>query len=193
MSRFSRLLRETKETKVQVEVELDGSGRVEVVTPVPFFNHMLETVLYYMGTDAKVYAEDKRGFDDHHVVEDVAIALGQAIREALGEKKGIARFADRTVPMDEALVQVAVDVSGRGLAFVELGLPRETIGGLATENVPHFFQSFAYNSGITVHVRKIRGENTHHIIEASFKAMGLALRDAFRVEGREIPSLKGSI
>lgn len=193
MSRSSRVVRETKETKVSVEIDLDGSGKVEVSTPVPFFNHMLETLLFYMGANAKVNAEDKRNFDDHHVVEDVAITLGQAVREALGDRKGIARFADRTVPMDEALVQVAVDVSGRGMAFVELDLPREEVGGLATENVKHFFLSFAANSGITVHVRQIRGENTHHIIEAAFKALGLALRDAFKVMNNEVPSLKGSI
>jgi len=193
LSRYSRVRRETKETIVEVEMNLDGNGNVKVDTPVPFLNHLLESMLFYMRADAKVHAEDLRGFDDHHVVEDVAIALGQAVKEALGDKKGIARFADRTVPMDEALVQVAVDVSGRGMAFVKWRINRDSVGKLSVENAKHFIQSFAYNSGITVHVRQVRGENSHHILEASFKALGLALRDAFRIEGQGVPSLKGSL
>jgi len=193
LSRYSRVRRETKETIVEVEMNLDGNGNVKVDTPVPFLNHLLESMLFYMGADAKVHAEDLRGFDDHHVVEDVAITLGQAVKEALGDKKGIARFADRTVPMDEALVQVAVDVSGRGMAFVKWRINRDSVGKLSVENAKHFIQSFAYNSGITVHVRQVRGENSHHILEASFKALGLALKDAFRIEGQGVPSLKGSL
>jgi imidazoleglycerol-phosphate dehydratase len=193
LSRYSKLRRETKETLVEVEINLDGQGRVKVETPVPFLNHMLESMLFYMRADATILAKDYKPFDDHHVVEDVAITLGQAVKEALGDKRGIARFADRTVPMDEALVQVAVDVSGRGMAFVEWKINRDSVGGLAIENAKHFIQSFAYNSGITIHVIQLRGENSHHILEASFKALGLALRDAFRVESAEIPSTKGSL
>lgn len=191
--RSATLKRETKETSIQVYIDIDTPGKIEVKTPVPFFNHMLYTLLYYMRSTATVIAEDRQNYDDHHVVEDTAIVLGQAIKEALGDKKGIKRFSNAFIPMDEALVLVSLDISGRGLGVIELNLRREQIGGLSMENVPHFFSSFAMNAGVTLHIKKFRGKNEHHIVEAAFKGLGLCLYDATRIIWDEIPSTKGSL
>ena len=192
-TRSVKKIRETKETKVEIFLDIDKKGEVKVSTPVNFFNHMLTTMLYYMNSTATIIAEDKQGYDDHHIVEDVAITLGEAFKEALGDKRGIRRFSNQIIPMDEALVLVAVDISGRGVSNIELNLEREEIGGLATENVFHFFQSFSYNSGVNLHIIQLRGKNTHHIIEASFKGLGLALYEASRIVYEETFSLKGSL
>ncbi|TRM93371.1 imidazoleglycerol-phosphate dehydratase, partial [Sulfolobus sp. A20-N-G8] len=136
-------------------------------------------------------AIDKLPYDDHHIIEDVAITLGKALEEALGDKRGIKRFSHAIVPMDEALILVSIDISSRGMASVNLDLKREEIGGMAIENVFHFFQSFAYNSGITLHIMQLNGFNTHHIIEASFKGLGMTLYDATRIIDNEIRSTKG--
>ncbi|EZQ11028.1 MULTISPECIES: imidazoleglycerol-phosphate dehydratase [Acidianus] len=191
MSRQSTVVRETKETKIEIKLELDSPGEVTIRTPVPFFNHMLKTMGFYMGISLMIDAEDKLNYDDHHIVEDVGITLGQAIKEALGSREGIKRFANAIVPMDEALVLSAVDVSGRGIAFTSLKLKREQIGGLSMENVSHFFWSLSVNSGITLHVKKLRGLNEHHIVEAAFKAVGLSLGEAIKVSGKDIRSTKG--
>ncbi|WWQ60189.1 imidazoleglycerol-phosphate dehydratase [Sulfolobus tengchongensis] len=193
MNRTSNMIRETKETRIEVFLDIDRKGEVKVSTPIPFFNHMLTTLLSYMNVTATIAATDKLPYDDHHVIEDVGITLGLAIKEALGDKRGIKRFSHQIIPMDDALILVAIDISGRGMAFVNLNLKRSNIGGMATENVSHFFQSFAYNSGITLHVNQLNGYNTHHIIEASFKALGLALYDATRIIDNEIRSTKGVI
>lgn len=192
-NRSIRKIRETKETKVDIFLNIDKKGEVKVSTPVNFFNHILSTLLYYMNSTATVVAEDKQNYDDHHIVEDVAITLGEAFRDALGDKKGIRRFSHQIIPMDEALVLVAVDISGRGVSNVELNLEREEIGSLATENVFHFFQSFSYNSGVNLHILQLRGKNTHHVIEASFKGLGFALYEASRLIYEETFSLKGSL
>jgi len=193
MSRSAKVIRETSETRIEVEIDLDSRGNIEVNTPIPFFNHMLTTLLFYMNSSARIIAVDKKNYDDHHVVEDVAIALGEAIKKALGDKKGIKRFSNYIIPMDEALVLTSIDISNRGLAFIELNLNREIIGGLAAENVKHFIQSLAYNSGITIHVIQLRGENSHHIIEATFKGLGMCIYDASRIINNEIRSTKGSL
>lgn len=192
-NRSVKKVRETKETKVEIELDIDQKGEVRVQTPVKFFNHMLSTLLYYMNSTSTVIAEDKLGYDDHHVVEDVAITLGEAFKEALGDKRGIRRFANEIVPMDDALVLVAVDISGRGVSNIELNLQRSEIGGLAVENVFHFFQTFSYHSGVNLHVIQLRGTNTHHIIEASFKALGMSLYEASRIISQDVLSLKGSL
>ncbi|BFH74488.1 imidazoleglycerol-phosphate dehydratase [Sulfurisphaera javensis] len=192
-TRSVRKIRETKETKVELHLDIDKKGEVKVSTPVNFFNHMLSTLFYYMNSTAMLLAEDKQGYDDHHIVEDVAITLGEAFKEVLGDKKGIRRFSHQIIPMDEALVLVAVDISGRGVSNIELNLNREDIGGLATENIFHFFQSFSYNSGVNLHILQLRGYNTHHIIEASFKGLGFALYEATRIVYEETFSLKGSL
>jgi len=193
LARNANITRETKETKIEVFLDIDRKGEIKVSTPVPFFNHMLITLLTYMNSTATVSATDKLPYDDHHIIEDVAITLGLAIKEALGDKRGIKRFSHQIIPMDEALVLVSLDISNRGIAFVNLNLKRSEIGGLATENIPHFFQSFAYNSGVTLHISQLSGYNTHHIIEASFKALGLALYEATRIVDNEIRSTKGVI
>ena len=190
-SRVARYVRETRETRVEVELNIDEKGEVRVETPIRFLNHMLATMLYHMNSTSTVIAEDRQGYDDHHVVEDVAIALGEAFREALGDKRGIRRFANAIVPMDDALVLVAVDISGRGVSNVELRLRRSEIGGLAAENIPHFLQAFSYHSGVNLHVIQLRGSNTHHILEAAFKALGISLYEASRVVSKDVPSLKG--
>nr|WP_275691914.1 imidazoleglycerol-phosphate dehydratase [Metallosphaera sedula] len=174
-------------------MELDGEGKVEIRTPVPFFDHMLHSMLFYMKVNATILGEDKQGYDDHHIVEDVGITLGQAIKDALGDRRGIKRFSSAVIPMDEALVLVAVDVSGRGYASTNLDLKREKIGDLSTENVAHFFWSLATNAGITLHVRKLDGVNEHHIVEAAFKGVGLALGEACSIQGEGIRSTKGSL
>ncbi|MCC6016902.1 MAG: imidazoleglycerol-phosphate dehydratase [Desulfurococcaceae archaeon] len=193
MSRRCSYSRETRETLVEVELDIDTAGEIEVSTPIPFFNHILETMLYYMNTTAKVKILDKKPCDDHHVVEDTAIAIGEALAKCLENKAGIKRFSHTVVPMDDALVLVAVDVSGRGGGYVELGLERLSIGGLSTENVEHFIETLANRSRITIHVLKLRGKNTHHIIEASFKGLGIVLHDATRIVCRDVRSLKGSL
>ena len=192
-NRSVKKVRETKETKVEIELDIDQKGEVRVQTPVKFFTHMLSTLLYYMNSTSTVIAEDKLGYDDHHIVEDVAITLGEAFKEALGDKRGIRRFANEIVPMDDALVLVAVDISGRGVSNIELNLQRSEIGGLAIENVFHFFQTFSYHCGVNLHVIQLRGTNTHHIIEASFKALGMSLYEASRIISQDVLSLKGSL
>ena len=154
---------------------------------------MLHSMLFYMKVNATILGEDKQGYDDHHIVEDVGITLGQAIKDALGDRRGIKRFSSAVIPMDEALVLVAVDVSGRGYASTNLDLKREKIGDLSTENVAHFFWSLATNAGITLHVRKLDGVNEHHIVEAAFKGVGLALGEACSIQGEGIRSTKGSL
>ncbi|AHC51793.1 imidazoleglycerol-phosphate dehydratase [Sulfolobus acidocaldarius SUSAZ] len=193
MSRSVSKLRETKETKVEIFLDIDNKGEIEVSTPVNFFNHMLYTLLYYMNSTAKVNVVDRQSYDDHHVVEDTAITLGQAFKEVLGDKKGIRRFANTIIPMDDALVLVAVDISGRGVSNVEFRLKRNTIGDLAIENIYHFFSSFSYHSGVNLHVIQLRGKNTHHILEASFKGLGMSLYEASRILFEEVRSLKGSL
>lgn len=193
ISRSVKKIRETKETKIEIFLDIDRKGEVKVSTPVNFFNHMLSTLLYYMNSTASLIAEDKQNYDDHHVVEDVAITLGEAFKEALGDKRGIRRFSHQVIPMDDALVLVAVDISGRGVSNVELSLAREEIGDLATENVFHFFQSFSYHSGVNLHILQLRGKNTHHIIEASFKGLGFTLYEASRIIYEETFSMKGSL
>ena len=193
MSRVVNKVRETRETRIEVYLDIDRKGEINVSTPIPFFNHMLTTLLYCMNSTGTINAIDKLPYDDHHIIEDVAIALGQALNEALGDKKGIRRFSRTIVAMDEALVLASIDISGRGMAFVDLNLRREEIGGMSTENVYHFFQSFAYNRGITIHIRQLNGYNTHHIIEASFKALGFSLYEASRIVTDEIRSTKGTL
>lgn len=191
MSRYATVKRDTKETEIEVYLDIDTPGEIEVSTPIPFFNHMLNSMLFHMNSSAKIIAKDKENYDDHHVVEDTAIVLGEAFKEALGNKRGIRRFFSIFTPMDEALVLVAVDISGRGMGIIDLDLKREEIGGLSMENVPHFFRTFAYNAGITLHIRKFSGENEHHIVEAAFKGLGISLYEASRIVNNRLPTTKG--
>lgn len=189
--RRSVVTRKTKETEITIAVDLDQENPIEVSTGIGFFDHMLEQIAKHGGFSLSLSCRGDLAVDEHHTVEDVALALGQAIREALGDKRGIARYGF-TVPMDEAQAQVAVDLSGRAYFVFDGEFGRDTVGGLPTELVPHFFRSVADSLGAAVHL-SVQGENTHHMIEACFKAMGRALRQAKQREGRELPSTKGTL
>ena len=193
MSRSARMERSTKESKVVVTLDLDGTGETDVSTGVPFFDHMLSQLGKHSGIDLTVQASGDVEVDSHHVVEDVAIVLGQALREALGDKAGIARFGSALVPLDETLVQVAVDVSGRPYCVHEEPELVELIGSYDTTLTRHVFESFAASADICLHVRVLSGRNAHHVVEAQFKAVARALRDAVALDPRSVgvPSTKG--
>lgn len=181
--------RKTKETDIRVTVNLDATAPVKIVTGIGFFDHMLEQLAKHGGFALDLDCRGDLEIDEHHTVEDCALALGEALRVALGAKLGIARYGF-VLPMDEAQVRVAIDLSGRAFGVFEGKFAREAVGGLPTELVPHFFRSLAESLKAAVHVT-ITGENTHHMIEACFKGTGRALRQAFRREGEELPSTKG--
>jgi imidazoleglycerol-phosphate dehydratase/histidinol-phosphatase len=181
--------RKTKETDIDVAVNLDATAPIKVVTGIGFFDHMLEQIAKHGGFSLDLNCNGDLEIDEHHTVEDCALALGEALRNALGAKLGIARYGF-VLPMDEAQVRVAIDLSGRAFGVFEGKFSRETVGGLPTELVPHFFKSLAESLKAALHVT-ITGENTHHMIEACFKGVGRALRQAFRREGEELPSTKG--
>ena len=193
MSRTARIERSTKESKVVVALDLDGTGETDVSTGVPFFDHMLGQLGKHSGIDLTVQASGDIEVDSHHVVEDVAIVLGQALREALGDKAGIARFGSSLVPLDETLVQVAVDVSGRPYCVHEEPELVELIGSYDTTLTRHVFESFAASADICLHVRVLSGRNAHHVVEAQFKAVARALREAVALDPRSrgVPSTKG--
>ncbi len=174
--------RETRETYVEVEIVLEP-GDIDVSTPIPFLNHILETILYYSGFSGRILAREKLRVDDHHVVEDVAVCLGQAISEALGDRRGISRFGWAVVPMDDSLAIASVDLGGRPYAVFKCKLRRSEIGGLALENVRHLVHTLAYSIRATIHVWTPWGHNSHHKVEAMFKALGLALRQACSQRG----------
>jgi imidazoleglycerol-phosphate dehydratase/histidinol-phosphatase len=187
--RKARIQRKTKETDIEVRVNLDATGPVKIVTGIGFFDHMLEQIAKHGGFALELNCKGDLEIDEHHTVEDCALALGEALRAALGDKVGIARYGF-LLPMDEAQVRVAIDLSGRAYGVFEGKFNREAVGGLPTELVPHFFKSLAESLKAAIHVT-ITGENTHHMIEACFKGTGRALRQAFRREGEELPSTKG--
>ena len=194
MSRSGRVERVTKETKVLVELELDGSGATQVQTGVPFFDHMLAQLGKHGLLDLTVQAQGDTEIDAHHTVEDTALALGQALREALGDKAGITRFGDALVPLDETLARAAVDLSGRPyVVHHEPAAMAPLIGSYDTTLTRHIFESLAFSAGICLHVRVIEGRNPHHIVEAQFKAVARALRTALTPDLRAggIPSTKG--
>ena len=195
MARKAEVTRTTGETDITVKLELDGSGVCDIDTGVPFFDHMLNAFGRHGLFDLCVRAVGDVEVDAHHTVEDTGIVLGQAFAESLGDKAGITRFADCAIPMDETLVMAAVDISGRGQAYCDLPLPTERVGVFDTELAVEFFYAFARDARLTLHVRELAGENSHHIIEAAFKAVGRCMRYACecdpRVQG--IPSTKGSL
>ena len=195
MNRSATVSRKTGETDITITIDLDGTGKVDVETGVGFFDHMLCAFGRHDLFDLTVRAAGDTQVDDHHTVEDVGIVLGQAVREALGDKAGITRFADVAIAMDESLVQAAIDVSGRGQAYVDLPVPTQKVGTFDTELAEEFFIAFARDAALTLHVRELAGSNSHHIIEAAFKAFGRALRFACELDPRVIgvPSTKGSL
>ena len=195
MARSATVSRKTGETDITITIDLDGSGKVDVETGVGFFDHMLCAFGRHGLFDLTVRAAGDTQVDDHHTVEDVGIVLGQAVREALGDKAGVTRFADVALAMDESLVQAAIDVSGRGQAYVDLPVPTQKVGTCDTELAEEFFIAFARDAALTLHIRELAGSNSHHIIEAAFKAFGRALRFACELDPRVIgvPSTKGSL
>jgi imidazoleglycerol-phosphate dehydratase len=193
MSRSARRDRATKETTIELVLEVDGEGRASASTGIPFFDHMLEQLGKHGGFDLEVKAQGDLEVDLHHTVEDVGIALGESLKEALGDKAGVRRFASAIVPLDEALVQVALDLSGRPFLVYEVDPIAEWIGTFDPQLCEEFWRAFAFGAGITLHVRSLSGKNGHHVIEASFKGVARALRDAVRIEGAGIPSTKGTL
>jgi imidazoleglycerol-phosphate dehydratase len=185
--------RDTKETKVAVDLLIDGRGTTQVSTGIPFFDHMLEQLGKHAGFDLTVRAEGDLDVDLHHTVEDVGIVLGNALQQALGDKAGVRRFANALVPLDEALVQVALDLSGRPFLVYEVDPVAEWIGTFDPQLAEEFWKGFVDGARVTLHIRSVSGKNGHHVIEASFKGVARALRDAVRVEGTEIPSTKGTL
>ncbi len=199
MSRIAKLSRSTSESKIELELNLDGSGKSEIEAGVPFFDHMLTAFSKHSLIDLKVKSVGDIEIDVHHTVEDTAIVLGQAIKQALGDKMGIGRYGDATVPLDEALARAVVDVSGRPF-LVHSGEPQgfeyHLIGGHFTGSmVRHVFEAIAYNAGLTLHVSVLAGRDAHHIAEAQFKALARAMRKAVEIDARVsgVPSTKGSL
>lgn len=193
MGRAARIERRTAETQVTVVLDLDGSGTVSTRTGVPFFDHMLDALGRHSLIDLSVDATGDLEVDAHHTVEDVGICFGQALAAALGEKRGIRRFGSAAVPLDEALVLAAIDISGRGSLTWDVEVPIELIGTFDTTLAREFVTAMASNAGITVHLHEVSGDNAHHIIEATFKALARALRDAVELDPRVsgVPSTKG--
>ena len=195
MSRTATRSRTTKETSIEVTVDLDGTGTTDVSTGIPFYDHMLDQLGRHGGFDLVVHAQGDLHIDTHHTVEDVAIAVGEAFRDALGDKAGVRRFASGRYPLDEALVDVALDLSGRPFVVWDVELPESLPLGQPAfdpQLAEHAVASFATAAGITLHVELVRGRNVHHIIEATFKGLARCLRDAVRVDGGGgVPSTKG--
>ena len=189
--RSARVERRTRETSIVVDLRLDGERTVEVATGIGFLDHMLRTLAFHAGWDLTLRCEGDLEIDDHHTAEDSALALGEALDRALGDRAGLARFGSAHVPLDEALARAVVDLSGRPWSEVNLGLRRERLGELACENVTHLFRSLAVALRAALHVDVLRGENDHHRAEAAFKALARALRQATAIEGASVPSTKG--
>ena len=194
--RKGSIKRTTKETDVEVAVDLDGTGVASISTGIGFLDHMLDLLARHSRIDLTVKAKGDLHIDHHHTTEDVGIALGQAVKQALGDMKGITRYADVHVPMDEALTRVAVDVSGRPFLVFKAAFVRDKVGTFDTELVQEWFQAFAMNAGVTLHAQVLYGTNDHHIAESCFKGLARALRAAISIDARaanEIPSTKGSL
>ena len=195
MGRAATIERATRETDITVSIDLDGGGVTKIATGVPFFDHMLDAFGRHGLFDLAVNATGDLEIDAHHTVEDVGIVLGGAVAQALGDKAGITRFGSCAMPMDEALVLAAVDISGRGALYYAVDLPIEIIGTFDTTLAKEFLVAFATNAGLTLHVRSLAGDNAHHIIEAAFKAVARALKDAVALDARVngVPSTKGAL
>lgn len=194
--RSATLSRSTKETSIDVSVNLDGTGLSKINTGIGFFDHMLDQIARHSLIDISITAKGDLHIDDHHTVEDTGIVLGKAIRQALGDLKGIARYSDVLLPMDETLSRVAIDISGRPFLVFRTRFDREKIGTFDTDLVREFMQAFAMNAGMTLHIETLYGENAHHIAESCFKGLARALRSAVQLDPRmidHIPSTKGSL
>lgn len=196
MARTARVERNTNETRISASVDLDGSGVYDVATGIGFLDHMLEQLSRHSLIDLTVKAEGDLHIDDHHTVEDTGIALGQALAKALGDRRGVTRYASLDLAMDEALTRAAIDVSGRPFMVFRVEFPTQKIGTFDTELVREFFQAFAQNAGITLHVENFYGANSHHIAESLFKGLARAMRQAVEIDPRganAVPSTKGTL
>lgn len=196
MSRSATITRTTKETDITLSLTIDGTGKTAIDTGIPFFDHMLDAFGRHGLFDLDIKAKGDLEVDAHHTVEDVGIVLGQAFAEAMGDKRGIVRFASQTLPMDESLVMAALDISGRGQMHFDMLVPPAMMGLFDSSLAKEFFIAFAQNAGITLHLVSFKGENAHHLIEAAFKATGRALRFALEIDPRakdQLPSTKGAL
>jgi imidazoleglycerol-phosphate dehydratase len=191
--RRAEIERTTKETTIELRLDVDGVGSASASTGIPFFDHMLEQLGKHGGFDLHLVATGDLEIDLHHTVEDVGIVLGTALKDALGDKAGVRRFASALVPLDEALVQVALDLSGRPFLVYEVDPVAEWIGTFDPQLAEEFWRAFVFGAGITLHLRSLSGRNGHHVLEASFKGVARALRDAVKVEGTGVPSTKGTL
>jgi len=193
MIRKAELRRETKETTIDLVLVVDGCGTTTISTGIPFFDHMLEQLGKHAGFNLRVDAQGDLDVDLHHTVEDVGIVLGQALRQALGDMRGVRRFANALVPLDEALVQVALDLSGRPFLVYDVEPVAEWIGTFDPQLAEEFWKGFVDGARVTLHLRSLSGKNGHHVIEASFKGVARALRDAVKIESDDVPSTKGTL
>jgi imidazoleglycerol-phosphate dehydratase len=194
--RQAKIVRQTNETDIVVEIDLDGTGRHEMATGMGFLDHMLDQLSRHSLIDMRVAAKGDLHIDFHHTAEDVGIALGQAVRQALGDKKGIRRYASADLPMDGTLTRAAIDVSGRPFLIWKVAFTADKVGEMDTELFREWFQAFAMNAGVTLHVETFYGDNNHHIAESAFKALARALREAVEIDpraGDRIPSTKGTL
>ncbi|TDQ81992.1 imidazoleglycerol-phosphate dehydratase [Dongia mobilis] len=194
--RTGRVERRTKETEIMAEVNLDGQGRSDIATGIGFLDHMLDQLARHSLIDITCKAKGDLHIDYHHTTEDTGIALGEAVSKALGDRKGITRYGEATIPMDETLTRVALDASNRPYLIWKVGFSRDKLGEMDTELFKEWFQAFAQNAGLTLHVENLYGENNHHIVESSFKALARALRQAVEIDPRKsdaIPSTKGTL
>jgi imidazoleglycerol-phosphate dehydratase len=195
VSRVATRSRVTKETSIEIHLDLDGAGQTQVSTGLPFFDHMVDQLGRHGGFDLELTATGDLHVDAHHTVEDVGILLGECLKDALGDKAGVRRFASISLPLDEALVDVALDLSGRPYLHYDVEPPREPLGTppFDPQLAEEFWRAFVTSAALTLHLELRRGKNAHHILEASFKGVARALRDAVRVEGTEVPSTKGRL
>jgi imidazoleglycerol-phosphate dehydratase len=194
--RKAKIVRKTNETDIVVEIDLDGTGRHEMATGIGFLDHMLDQLSRHSLIDMRVAAKGDLHIDFHHTAEDVGIALGQAVKQALGDKKGIRRYASADLPMDGTLTRAAIDVSGRPFLIWKVAFTADKVGEMDTELFREWFQAFAMNAGVTLHVETFYGDNNHHIAESAFKALARALREAVEIDpsaGDRIPSTKGTL
>ena len=193
MTRHAHEERTTNETRIAIDLEIDGRGTVDATTGIPFFDHMLEQLGKHGGFDLHIQAEGDLEVDTHHTIEDVGIVLGTAFKRAVGDKVGVRRFASGLFPLDEALVQVAVDLSGRPFLVYDVDPISERIGTFDPQLAEEFWRAFVFAAGITLHLNSLAGRNGHHVIEASFKGAARCLRDAVRRESSDLPSTKGAL
>lgn len=191
--RKASLKRKTKETEIEIEVNLDGKGNYKIETPVGFLNHMLELFSKFSNFDLKIKAKGDIDVDTHHIIEDTGICLGSVINKALGDKKGIKRFGFSSTPMDEVLVNISLDISGRPYLVFNVPNIKGREGAFEIEDAKEFLKGFVNHLGLTLHINLIYGENLHHVVEGIFKGLALSLKEAVKVEGKKIPSTKGKI